>query len=524
MIIFLFISTFVFAGMREENLVKNLIEMFLMDDGAPPNFSDINSFLDEAVRRGYIEEDALKGLNFKDISFREILDVAAGLQPAKKTVNIAWMVVDETTGDLYVAARTAIYKVDLGENVSLVKSGFTSIYGIDLVRETAGDPGFMVVADSGAKKVFGFALDNISAPPQEIATNVQNLRAVLWGRSVLSQTDVNPTNELMLNLLYNNGNSGATSRVLANPMVEIMPYTNSEILISSPDGAKYGVFPQGYITLSDTTNSNHSTAFVRFKYFDNKDRLTCAWMGDPGKAASYDPNPQDPTKCDRPYNWAGGICDNKDQFSSCYDCVGSFKDSQDLKSCKICGSYLNPCQWEFVITDRYGGDNYKVYFQSFNEEGALILTRASHIYTAVKNVFIERDKMCRNGGLLYEDFDHLNCSDHCNQIKVYDWMNGIDAGNSIVIFDETKPFESSNKEIRTALHIADNGDGTKTITLDSNLQKDYYASSKSGNTPTFSNGHSAGICLNTNDNSFYYIADTSDLRQPFDDGFVKFNF
>jgi len=49
LIIFLFISTFIFAGMKEENLVKNLIEMFMMDDGAPPNFSDINSFLDEAV-------------------------------------------------------------------------------------------------------------------------------------------------------------------------------------------------------------------------------------------------------------------------------------------------------------------------------------------------------------------------------------------------------------------------------------------------------------------------------------------
>jgi len=59
--------------------------------------------------------------------------------------------------------------------------------------------------------------------------------------------------------------------------------------------------------------------------------------------------------------------------------------------------------------------------------------------------------------------------------------------------------------------------------LELNLQKDYYASSKSGNMPTFSNGHSAGICLNTNDNSYYYIADTSDLHQPFDDGFVKFN-
>ena len=59
---------------------------------------------------------------------------------------------------------------------------------------------------------------------------------------------------------------------------------------SSPDGAKYGIFPQGYITLSDTTDATRSTALVRFRYKDNKDRNTCAYTGDPGKAAPYDPN------------------------------------------------------------------------------------------------------------------------------------------------------------------------------------------------------------------------------------------
>ena len=232
------------------------------------------------------------------------------------------------------------------------------------------------------------------------------------------------------------------------------------------------------------------------------------------------------------------MCDNRDTFVT--NSVGSFVDDPDgkLYYCQVCGGSSN-CKFEFRITKRYAGDNYKVYIQTDDYPSQTYFARAVPKLTAVKNVFIERDKMCRNGGVLYKSYgapgecggtNQPPCCGTgnelpCNQIKVYDWMSGIGIGNSIVIFDETKPFESANKEIRTVLHIGDNGDGTKTITLDSPLQNNYLASDYSGNPPMpiFSNGHSAGICFNTNDNSYYYIADTSDLRQPFDDGFVKFN-
>jgi len=100
-------------------LVKNLIEMFLMDDRAPPNFSDINSFLREAVRRGYIEENALKGLNFKNISFREILDLSAGLQPAKKTIKI-----EGIEGEI-LGTPTA-YRIP--HNIESIRSPGTTLY------------------------------------------------------------------------------------------------------------------------------------------------------------------------------------------------------------------------------------------------------------------------------------------------------------------------------------------------------------------------------------------------------------
>jgi len=55
------------------------------------------------------------------------------------------------------------------------------------------------------------------------------------------------------------------------------------------------------------------------------------------------------------------------------------------------------------------------------------------------------------------------------------------------------------------------------------IQNDYDASEMDTSSPyswKFNNGNSAGVCK---DDNLFYIADTSDLHQPFDDGFVKFN-
>ena len=59
------------------------------------------------------------------------------------------------------------------------------------------------------------------------------------------------------------------------------------------------------------------------------------------------------------------------------------------------------------------------------------------------------------------------------------------------------------------------------------IQNDYDASEMNSSSPfewKFDNGNSAGVCnVNIPSGNPYYEADTSDLRQPFDDGFVKFN-
>ena len=308
---------------------------------------------------------------------------------------IVGMAVDETNGDLYIAAKTAIYKVDLQENVTIVKSGFGNIYGIDIVRESAQDIGILVVADTGAGKVKAIALDNLSSSPIEIA-NASNLRAVLWGRKPGMGKVPSSEDSLTLSLHHNNGNNEATSPVRANAFIEVWPRIDSEIWISAPEGGRNGTFPQGYIRESYPPVVDKSTAIVRMQYKDNKERYTCARTGDPGKAAIYDPEPQNLANCDVPYSWVDEICDNKDNFSGGVYGVGSFiYPYNTYVACKdSCGSDTNPCKFEFWITSRYAGDNYKVYFQTFQDNTIIFLQRASPIYTAVKHVHIEEDKMC----------------------------------------------------------------------------------------------------------------------------------
>jgi len=58
-------------------------------------------------------------------------------------------------------------------------------------------------------------------------------------------------------------------------------------------------------------------------------------------------------------------------------------------------------------------------------------------------------------------------------------------------------------------------------------ENDYDSSEMNSSTPyswKFDSGKSAGVCnINIPSGNPYYEADISDLRQPFDDGFVKFN-
>src|SRR5262249_17528006 len=147
----------------------------------------------------------------------------------------------------------------------------------------------------------------------------------------------------------------------------------------------------------------------------------------------YDAAPTTPSDCDKPRTFASAICDNKDDIVA--GGTGSFVEAGNpIQSCKTCGG-ATPCEWDFRITKRYGGDNYKAYFAFDSSSTAFAGT--SDIYTAWKHAHVEREEMCRVGGVLFQDYgatgqcggpgQPLCCGvggqPPCNQIRLYDPTN-----------------------------------------------------------------------------------------------------
>jgi hypothetical protein len=146
---------------------------------------------------------------------------------------------------------------------------------------------------------------------------------------------------------------------------------------------------------------------------------------------------------------------------------------------------------ELEVTDQHAGDNYQIEtsFEDFSQNPTPP-SWMSGIITAWKRVYVENDKMYRKGGILVNSFNSSTCGSSCKKIKVYGWSN-VQVGDSIKVFDEI----NQSGETRTITAIANNADTTKTLTLNSRLNKHYLASNQLTNPigPAFANGHSAGI-------------------------------
>jgi len=448
--------------------------------------------------------------------------------------DIVGMTVDPQNGDLYVASLTEVDRVKPDETVQVVKTGFTSIKGIDVSREGASDPGLLLVADGGASNtVKAIALDNLSGTPMAVAP-AANLRAASFG-AMVSGGPWLAANVNRIVAINNNGDSGGVDPLRSDPLFDVLPVGPFKVWISSPSVGE--AMPPGQVAVRGygVADPPYSQANVTLQFHDGKSRFVCAWTGDPGKGApQYDPAPLTQTDCDKPRAYATAICDNKNDIST--GGPGSFTDAGDpIQSCKTCGG-STPCEWKFRISTRYGGDNYKVYFALDSSSSLFVGT--SDIYTAWKHVHVEPDRMCRRGNLLAQDYGApgecggLNqpacCGTQgqpaCTEISMYDWgaANNLLIGDSLTVFDEKRPYETSaDHPVVSGIGIP--AGGTVTITLDRALLHSYRASDRNPNAlnePWFSNGHSGGICV---DASGYYEADTSGLRQPYDDAFVDYH-
>lgn len=208
------------------------------------------------------------------------------------------------------------------------------------------------------------------------------------------------------------------------------------------------------------------------------------------------------------------------------------------------------------VPARYSGDNFQVELTKCNASGVPIPTHIaglSSVYTPWKRAFVERDKMFRRGGLLYQGYGSPIggcgsgslppcCTDPgelpCDQIRLYDWAN-LTVGNTIVVFDETTTYEAGG-ETRTIADLGPGPNNTTIVTLNAPLGNTYRASSNDGGSPplpTFqaaapdTQARSGGVGVISGcdsdpnqingTNSCFYDSDMRDIQQPFNDAYVE---
>ncbi len=149
------------------------------------------------------------------------------------------------------------------------------------------------------------------------------------------------------------------------------------------------------------SDPQYSTFKVKTWWEDGIAREICAKLGDPPTTAGYEGPKPTADACSHP--WDNTVCDNQEPFSA-PDGVGTSVNANAFEECK---DLVNPCGtsradaagFEFRITQRYAGDNYRVYFY---QPGTTAYV-ASALVTAWKRAYVENDAMCRVGGMLYAD-------------------------------------------------------------------------------------------------------------------------
>ncbi len=341
---------------------------------------------------------------------------------------------------------------------------------------------------------------------------------------------------------------------------------NANAIASSPAAYHAGTIfatPNGYIAVDPAVNytiyhhwpqrvviNNSGQTAAYPSQYQSQDRviqmLVEGWRGrkvrlrviDPPDLSPYAPYGGYPARHDTavpPY-------EANDNFGTTDYGVGLLPDGSDAAPSKILTfpqsstSDVTDIVFYLKVPAQYSGDNFQVEATKCDYDGTVLPQRVmglSAVYTSWKRAFVERDKMFRRGGLLYQSYGAPGscgsgtfppcCTDPdqlpCNQLKVYDWSI-IAQGDAIVVFDEVNTVEAGG-ETRMVDAVVDNGDGTKTITLNLPLTKSYYASERTGlpPMPTFSatdtdTAHSGGIGVIASADLQVYDVDPNQMNGP----------
>jgi hypothetical protein len=203
------------------------------------------------------------------------------------------------------------------------------------------------------------------------------------------------------------------------------------------------------------------------------------------------------------------------------------------------------------VPARYSGNNFQVEVEKTDYSGNPLpetkIAAASPIYTTWKRVYVERDKMFRKGGLLYEDgSEPVVIPAKSTSLKIMKGPNGVkidnlNNGDKIAIFDTETTFEKIHDEAYIGNIDRTSYPNYALITLkQSDLLTDYetkysYTTSPmdpSTHYPDFSKGKSGAVgvisgcdCASNQinaSNSCFYDADMRAIEQTFKDAYVEF--
>ena len=293
------------------------------------------------------------------------------------------MVVSQN-GDLYLAERQRVLVIHQDESIEIVKSGFTSIMGIDVIEEGT-DIAMLIIADNGTSTLSGVPLNTENL--LTIAT-ASSLRSATRSSDIIGTYDGGAIIRTIISY-----NDGGRMPFRGHPILSISPNKSIDVWISSPLADQDRPDFQNVVRNSTSTNPDeYSTVKVSAWNNDKQDMALCAQTADPMDIAGYALIPANPSNCDK----ANSVCDNKDPYVE--GGPASFVDTNTYESCKSnCGGTV-PCEFEFRITKRYAGDNYKILFKTPTSSRYL---GSASVITAWKREFIEKDEMCRKGGILF---------------------------------------------------------------------------------------------------------------------------
>jgi hypothetical protein len=373
-------------------------------------------------------------------------------------------------------------------------------------------------------------------------------------------------------VLYTNGN-GIAEAFNQNAIGANAVAYHAGTIFAAPDGhialdptvnyAIYHHWPQRVVV----NNSGQNEAYP--SSYQTQDRViemrVDGWGGrkvrlrviDPPDLSPYAPYGGYPAR----HNTAVPPYEANDNFGTTDYGIATLPDGSDAAVSKVLqfpypepdGPDVTPLIFYLKVPARYSGDNFQVEATKCNYNNTVLPQRVmglSAVYTSWKRAFVERDHMFKRGGLLLNSYGALgqcgsprpNCCGSgselpCDQLLVYSWSN-VAQGDTIVVFDELTTAENGG-EIRTVEAVVDNGDGSKTVTLDAPLTKSYFASEHAGSppVPTFDatapdTPHSGGIgVLSGCDSapnqinylgSCYFDPDLRDIEQPFGDAYMEF--